>query len=156
MTATDLSLKSDVYIDAPPEAVWRVFSDPAAWPRWSRVCTEVTHVDPMLWEVGARLAYTLRLAWVPVSFDVMLVASEPPTRVMWRSIRWGVTGTRTHTFEREGQGTRVTDFEHFRHDSAPIAWFCPSFVINEMSRAWLADLKREVERRVAEGASLDH
>ena len=136
-----LDLVSTVAIPAEPERVWSVFADARRWPEWSRVIAAVT-IAPDRWAPGARLAFRLRIGGAVVPFDVTIQAAEPPRLVTWSSVRWTVTGTRTHTFEAIAQGTRATDHKRFEHAVAPLRWVYPQAVIRRMSETWLDDLAR--------------
>jgi uncharacterized protein YndB with AHSA1/START domain len=141
-----LELVSEVVVSAPPDRLWEVFADAAAWPRWSRVIASV-EVAPERWAVGARLAFRLRIGGAVVPFDVTVTRVEPPWLVRWSSVRWSVTGTRTHRFDPVEGGTRVADHKRFEHGLAPLRWVYPRAVIRRMSSTWLADLAAEVARR---------
>lgn len=146
MRLTHLERRATALAAAPPAVVWSTFVDVADWPRWSRVVASVEHV-PARWEPGARVAFTLAMAGTTVPFDVRVDAVDPPRRVTWSSVRWTVTGTRTHTFEPEGGGTRITDVKAFDHAFWPMALAYPRGVIDRMSRTWVAELAAEAERR---------
>jgi uncharacterized protein YndB with AHSA1/START domain len=136
-----LDLVSTVVVPAPPERVWTVFADARRWPEWSRVIAAVT-VAPERWEPGARLAFRLRIGGAVVPFDVTVTAADPPHLVTWTSVRWTVTGTRTHTFATTADGTRATDHKRFDHPVAPLRWVYPRAIIRRMSETWLDDLAR--------------
>jgi uncharacterized protein YndB with AHSA1/START domain len=139
MSARVLDVVSTITIPAPPERVWDVFADARRWPEWSRVI-EAVSVAPDRWEPGARLAFRLRIGGTVVPFDVSVTDADPPRLVRWASVRWTVTGTRTHTFEATAEGTLATDHKRFEHALAPLRWVYPSAVIRRMSQTWLADL----------------
>lgn len=140
MTLRDLDLVSTIDVPAPPDRVWGVFADAASWPSWSRVIADVS-VAPTRWEPGARLAFRLRIGGAVVPFDVRITEVDPPHLVTWTSVRWTVTGTRTHRLEATPEGTRVTDHKRFEHAVVPLAWIYPRAVIKRMSQTWLEDLR---------------
>ena len=142
MAPRPLVIETRQAIAAPPERVWAVFTDAAAWPTWSEVVQEVSAV-PERWEPGERLAFRLRFGAAKVGFDVRLDEVVPAERVVWSSVRWTVTGTRTHTFTATGEGTEVLDHKVFEHAFLPLRAFYPRGVIRRMSAAWLRDLAAE-------------
>ncbi|MBI4498573.1 MAG: SRPBCC domain-containing protein [Chloroflexi bacterium] len=140
-----LTLTEAVHINAPPDRVWAVFRDIRAWPEWNPVCLRVWNVSPTLWEVGSRFSFTLRMAGVPVSFQVTVIAADPPHRVAWSSRVLTITGTRTIAFTPEGAGTRATDTKEFSSPLLPLRLFYPRPIIHRMAQASLLALKRRVE-----------
>jgi hypothetical protein len=148
MRLRHLERRATAFAAVPPEVVWATFADVASWPRWSRVVASVEHA-PERWEPGARVAFTLAMAGARVPFDVHVEQVQEPRLVRWSSVRWTVTGTRTHTFEPEGAGTRITDRKDFDHPFWPMAVAYPRAVIDRMSRTWVAELAAEAERRGA-------
>ena len=64
-------------VDAPPEAVLDVLTDPGACARWAPVDFEVSDLDAERLEAGTRPRVSGRIAGVEVGFDVeVLTAAE--------------------------------------------------------------------------------
>lgn len=146
MAPLPLVLETHQAIAAPPARVWEVFVGAARWPEWSEVVVDVS-AAPARWEPGERLAFRLRFGAAVVGFDVRLLEVVPAERVVWSSVRWTVTGTRTHTFTATREGTEVVDQKSFEHVFVPLRLVYPRATIRRMSAAWLHDLAMEVERR---------
>ena len=147
MNLRTLRLKQETIIAASPEQVWAVFKDILSWPRWNSVCREVAVKEGKPWEPGFRFRMVLDMAGVPVPFEPNVIEADPPNRVVWRSTRLGITGTRTFTFELVDGMTQAADEKLFESRVMPVALVYPRPVIRRMSERWLSALAREVERR---------
>jgi hypothetical protein len=107
-------LSAHVDIDAPPERVWSVLTDLAAYPAWNPFITNAEGVVAP----GRRLTLTMQ----PVGGRAMtlrprLVEVDEPRQVRWRG-RLGLPGLmdaeHTFTLEPRGSGTRLIQQEDFR------------------------------------------
>lgn len=103
-----------VDIDAPPERVWRVLTDLAAFSTWNPFITRAKGVV----EPGRRLTLTMQ----PVGGRAMtlrprLIEVDAPRQLRWRGT-FGIPGLmdaeHTFTLEPRGVGTRVIQRESFR------------------------------------------
>ena len=63
-------------VEAPPDAVLDVLTDPTAAARWSPIDFEVADLDGRRLEAGSRARLEGRLAGVPVAFDVDVLAAD--------------------------------------------------------------------------------
>jgi uncharacterized protein YndB with AHSA1/START domain len=104
------SYDATALIEAPPEQVWPVLTDIAAWPGWD---SGVTNVDGRL-ALGEKLSITVE-ANPGRAFPVKVVTLSEPRRVVLRGVMpLGLfTGERTYTLEREGTATRFTMREQY-------------------------------------------
>jgi len=97
-------------IEAPPEQVWPVLTDIAAWTAWD---SGVTNVEGRL-ALGEKLSITVA-ANPGRAFPVKVVLLTEPDRIVFRGgMPLGLfTGERTYTLEREGTATRFTMREQY-------------------------------------------
>ena len=103
-------LTSHVVIDAPPEAVWAVLRDFAAYSEWNPFIVEAV-------EDGERLTLRMQPAGGrPVTLRPRVADCVADKRLQWRG-RLAIPGIldAEHTFELEahGNGTRLTQKERF-------------------------------------------
>ena len=63
-------------VEAPPEAVLDVLTDPGAVARWAPVDFEVSDLDAVRLETGSRPRVSGRLAGVEVGFDVEVLEAD--------------------------------------------------------------------------------
>jgi len=104
------SYQASSLIAAPPERVWPVLTDVAAWPQWD---SGVTRVDGRL-ALGEKLS--IRVAANPGrAFPVRVVELvAPELMVFCGGMPLGLfTGERTYTLEREGTSTRFVVREQY-------------------------------------------
>jgi uncharacterized protein YndB with AHSA1/START domain len=97
-------------IEAPPEQVWPVLTDIAAWAAWD---SGVTNVEGRL-TLGEKLSITVE-ANPGRAFPVKVVTLDEPDRIVFRGgMPLGLfTGERTYTLKREGTATRFTMREQY-------------------------------------------
>jgi hypothetical protein len=146
----ELVMDSTVTVGAGREEVWEVLTGAADWPRWCDVCVEVTRA-PATWAVGDSLNFRLRMAGVAVPFSVAVTECDRLSKLAWESTKYFVTATRTITLDDADGGTVVTDRKRFRSPVLPVRLIYPRWIVRAMTESWLADLKREAERRHSAG-----
>ncbi len=97
-------------IEAPPERVWAVLTDIAAWRGWD---SGVSNVDGRL-ALGEKLTITVA-ANPGRAFPVKVLTLSEPDRIVFRGgMPLGLfTGERTYTLQREGTVTRFTMREQY-------------------------------------------
>jgi hypothetical protein len=79
--------RTEVIVDAPAEAVWRVVADVTRTGEWSHECHQVTWLDgASAAATGARFRGRNRSGWLRWSRVCEIVALEPPRRIAWRTI----------------------------------------------------------------------
>ena len=143
-------VREEIFVHAPPQQVWRLFSDIEGWPQWNPICLKASMLKGQPWEVGSRLHFTIKPWWVALNVKATVVESDPPRQVTWLG-RWpGLYGQHTFTFEPEEAGTRVISSELF---GGPLQWatafVSPLGKVRELVVQWLAAIKAEAERREA-------
>lgn len=77
-------VEASVEIDAPPERVWEVVSDPRNLPRWDRRIGAVEDVPPEGLSRGATYTSVLRFMAVHATVHVEVLRWEPPARSVTR------------------------------------------------------------------------
>ncbi|MFF7678373.1 SRPBCC family protein [Actinacidiphila glaucinigra] len=116
--------RTEVVVDAPAEAVWRVVADVTRTSEWSHECHRAG------WLAGAASAApgarfrgynrSGRLRWSRVC---EIVEFEPPHRITWRTVATPLFPDSTDwTIALERSGTRTRVVQTYRMRSTP-AWF---------------------------------
>lgn len=144
MSLFDLDLISRATAPVGAIAVRSTFEDAVSWPQWCSPVHTVRHA-PTTWDVGAQLSFVLNTLG-RVSFDVQL-DEVTDTVISWSATKGPIRGTRTWTFESQGDHTLITDHKRFESSWVPIRLIYPRPIIRRMSERWLADLAREATRR---------
>jgi uncharacterized protein YndB with AHSA1/START domain len=128
-------------IAAPPEIVWAVISDIAAWPTWNPDVRSVTFDGPL--EPGSEFR------WKSGSSSLVsrLEAVDPPREIGWTGTTMGIRAIHVFRFEPAEGGTLARSEESW---SGGLAGLLKSFSRKRIQRAIdtaLASLKTESERR---------
>ena len=137
------SYEATSLIEAPPEQVWPVLTDIAAWPSWD---SGVTNVDGRL-ALGEKLSITVA-ANPGRAFPVKVVTLSEPDRIVFRGgMPLGLfTGERTYTLEREGAATCFTMREQY---TGPLAGMIFKSIpdLGPSFQQFADGLKRQAESR---------
>ena len=78
------TVEFDVVIDAPPEAVWAVISDPRRLPHWDKHIDHVHGVPPDGLRLGARYTSKMRFMAFRTTIDGEVLEWDPPHRATIR------------------------------------------------------------------------
>jgi uncharacterized protein YndB with AHSA1/START domain len=136
-----------IEIDAPPDAVWRVLADPAAYAEWAFGTKHVARADVDWPREGTQLEYELGIDPIAVGDRTTVIEARPPRVLVLRaeSKRLGAAKIRME-FEGNGGTTRVV------MDEAPIAGLMEAVHtrvsdadLTQRNRIALERLKRLVE-----------
>ena len=92
------TIEFDVVVDAPPEAVWEVISDPRRLPHWDRHIVRVDGVPDEGLREGIRYTTQLRFAAFRSTIDGQVLEWDPPRRSTIR-LRGLMDATVTSTVE---------------------------------------------------------
>jgi uncharacterized protein YndB with AHSA1/START domain len=71
-------VRASEIIEAPPESVWEVISDPRNLPRWNQHIKEVTGVPEDGLKPGSRYTTSLRIVGVPFDVHAKVLEIDPP------------------------------------------------------------------------------
>jgi hypothetical protein len=144
-----LELRTSVDIDAPPDRVWDVLTDLAAYPRWNPFIVAAS--GPV--EPGGRLRLRMQPVGArSVALRPLVLEATRGRRLRWRG-RLGVPGVldAEHDFtlaDRDG-GVRLTQRETFRGLLAPLVSRSLNRHTLPAFHAMNAALKARVERAAA-------
>jgi len=99
---------NSILVDAPPEAIWAVLSDPPQYGEWVVGSKDIRRWDPEWPEPGATFHHTFLIGPIPVRDTTSVLEADAPRRLKLRA-RARPTGI-AHIvleLEPEGDGTRV-------------------------------------------------
>lgn len=98
-----MTVEDTIYIEAPPDVVWRVTEAIERWPEWAPTVTSVVRVGQGPLGPGSS-------AWIkqPGQPEAQWVVTElePGTRFSWETRRRGMQMVAMHEISPEGAGTR--------------------------------------------------
>lgn len=114
------TIEHTIDIDAPPDAVWQVLTDVAAYVEWNPFMT----INPPPTAVGDRLTVVIRPGRRKMTFRPTVTTFEPGSQISWIGrflIRGLVDGAHTLAVERLPDGTtRFRQREDFRGVLVPL------------------------------------
>lgn len=141
-----------VEVDAPPERVWEVISDPRNLPHWDRHVVRVKDVPATGLREGARYATEMRFMAVRTKVHARVLEWEPPRRVAIR-LSGVLDATVTSTVEPlGGERSRLEHVVDYRFRGGPLGDLAARSLRlvggarYALRRGTLAQ-KREIERR---------
>jgi uncharacterized protein YndB with AHSA1/START domain len=100
-----VAVKKDVVINAPPEAVFTLVSDPARMPEWLSGLVEVRVL--LGTGAGQQFEWTYKMAGILLRGQSVVVEFVPNERGVNQSIG-GIPSTWTYTVEPHDEGTTLT------------------------------------------------
>ena len=140
------TVSATIEIDAPPEQVWAVLTDLAAYPQWNPIFPQASGQIV----VGGRL----RLAYRPTAGRAMTIrpkvlAAQPGAELRWAlSLPGIIGGEHSFTLTAAGDGTRLVQSETFRGLLVPL-----SGKVIAGAEGDYAALNQALKQRVEQGGS---
>lgn len=87
-----LSVKAEIGIAAPPEAVWRVMTDPLRESAWMRAVERAEFLGEPGYRAGARMRRSGRFMGKRMVWESEIAACEPPRRLAFRHVSGPLRG----------------------------------------------------------------
>jgi|SRR5579863_2846493 len=96
------SIRTEIWINSPPDRVWSVLTDTAAYPVWNPL---ITHLDGDLRE-GNTIRFTQGSGPDAMTFQPRILRARPATELVWKGSLWmpGIFDAERH-FQLGGQGS---------------------------------------------------
>lgn len=114
-------IDTGIFIAAPPERVWEVLTDFAAYPEWNPFIESITGRP----EPGERLTVRINAGGTRHIFKPVVLQASAPRRLRWLG-RLGLPGLfdGEHDFglKPEQGGTRLSHAESFQGFMVPLLW----------------------------------
>ncbi len=133
--------EGEIQIAAPPETVWEVIADIAAWPSWN------TDVKSMTLEGPVAPGSTFRWKSGSSSLVSTLKVVDPPREIAWTGVTMGIHAVHVFGFEPSDGGTRARSAESFRGLIPTVLRGYSRKILQRGIDRILALLKAEAERR---------
>ena len=148
-----LVVEESVEIAAPPEKVWKIFTEEQNWPNWNPVTKRASHLSGSRWRLGWQFELVLGNRPLP-SLKVRPIVLEVnvPLLVRWFGAAPGLSAMHWFLFEKTETGTRVTSYEEFTGMLTPLLRLFSGLIFRIVRRC-LQALKQECEKVAPSAAS---
>lgn len=104
---------TETYVNAPPEAVFEVLSDPESYAHWVVGATRTRKADPGFPKPGTKFHHTQGAFGIGLPDSTEVVASKPPRQLVLEArIRPFAVNKVEMRLRRRGRGTCVTMVEY--------------------------------------------
>ena len=129
----------EIDIRAPLDAVWRLHTDVAGWPRWNAAIAAARADGPF--------APGASFTWTSYGFTVTstIAAVAEGRRILWGGTAEGITGIHEWLFAETLRGVRVTTSESFSGRPVEADPARMQALLDASLVAWLAALKAAAE-----------
>ena len=134
-----LVTERNIFIEAPPEAVWKVHTDVETWAEWNRGIPRAEGAAPL--EVGKTFRW--KSGGVTIASTVLVMVVNK--RIGWSGIALGSRARHLWILTPEANGTRVTTQESMEGWLPSVMKLLMPKMLEKSLDAWLQDLKRKVE-----------
>ena len=106
-------IRDAVWIDAPIEIVWEVFSEIEHWGDWNPVCRECRFEAGEAITEGACISFELNPMLLPMRIAPVVTDCNPGRSVTWSGEKWGIRAEHTFNFEPADSQVRLESIETF-------------------------------------------
>jgi hypothetical protein len=134
--------RSELEIDAPPEAVWPVLTEFAQWPIWNADVKSMQFEGPV--EPGTRFRWRAG----PGTIVSVIARVEPPQLIAWTGKTFGIKAIHFWMLERRNGRTLVRTEESYDGVVARLFRGSLQKMLDSALERGLGYLKAEVEGRV--------
>lgn len=136
--------RNEVFISAPPEAVFELLSDPGTYSDWVVGSAEIHHSDREWPAPGTAFSHTVGKGPLRLSDHTRVLDAEPPVMLQLQAKARPLPSAKiSFWLQPEGAGTRVTMIE------APTSRLL-SLLSGPLGHAFVAVRNRETLRRLKE------
>jgi uncharacterized protein YndB with AHSA1/START domain len=142
-----LIARKQIFIEAPPQAVWKIQTDINNWSRWQPDVT-ASGLDSSL-TVGS--VFRWKSGRLSVTSTIQVIS--PSQEISWTGRALGAHAKHVWRLTPQDKGTLVTTEESMEGWSIRLMKFInPKFLDNSLD-TWLQSLKTQAEKETAKGSS---
>ena len=136
-------VRQELWIDAPPEQVWAIHTDPRTWPAWQ---TDIGTLQASAERLSPGVTFDWTTAGLSIHTTVYEV-NEDTHETLWGGPAPGITAVHHWRFLAEAGGTRVQTEESWDGEAvrADVAGMCRA--LDASLVAWLTKLKGHAEQK---------
>jgi hypothetical protein len=139
-------IEESIVIHAPIDKVWETFTDVSCWKNWTSVLENVPNSGNERLSARKKFTWCIRPFVFPVYFEPVVEEVVPHERVVWSAKKYGIAARHEFTFQKEGNGVRLTSREEF--SGPPLVFSAVLFSrwkLTELTRSFLRDIKQAAE-----------
>ena len=136
-----------IHIAADVQTVWDVLSDIEQWPRWNQAVRSMSVHGP----VAPGTAFDWKAG--PGTIKSRIAEVDPPGRIVWTGVTFGIRAVDAFTFEAAEGGTLVRQGESWEGLPARLFRSRMKRTLRASLRDGLLSLKAEAERRAGAAAT---
>ena len=103
----NLSVSAEIGVAAPPEAVWRVMSDPRREPGWMRAVERAEFLGEPRYRAGARMRRSGRFMGKRMAWESEIAECAPARRLVFRHVSGSIGGESRWEIEPAPGGATV-------------------------------------------------
>jgi hypothetical protein len=113
-------IKAEIEINAPLNAVWRIFSQMEDWDDWNTACRSCCMVsgDASL-SAGTCFTFVIRPLVFPLTVQPRIVSCDPGREIVWEGGKMGINATHTWRFREQDGKVKLLSVERFE---GPMVW----------------------------------
>ena len=142
-----MTIEEKIVIAAPPEVVWRIFSQLNQWNSWNPTCRQCCILKGTEISVGTCISFVIRPFLFPLKIKSRILSWRPQQEAVWEGGRFGIHAIHRWQFRPAGTGTELLSVETFR---GPLVWLAYLLGIHRrlhrLTRIFLESAKRASER----------
>ena len=137
----------EIHIAADAQTVWDVLSDVEHWPSWNKAVRSMS--------VHGRVAPGTAFDWKagPGTIKSRIAEVDPPGRIVWTGVTFGIRAVDAFTLEAADGGTLVRQSESWEGLPARLFRSRMERTLRSSLRDGLLSLKAEAERRAGAAAA---
>ena len=143
-----ITINQKIFINAPPEKVWKIFSDLNKWAKMNPVYRYAKHVSGIPWTKDSMFEFQSDYGFLKTKARPRILRINPPYFIEWIGTKPFIKGKHSFTFRKVKNGTEVINYEEFDGIGLPIVKLLnlkPK--VEDSFKEFNLGLKREAERK---------
>ena len=141
-------IKQKIFIHAPAEKVWKVFTNLEKWPKMNPIYKYAKHIKGYPWAKGSMFEFQSDYGFLKTKAKPIILKSNPPYFIEWIGTKPLIKGKHSFTFRKVRNGTEVINYEEFNGIGLLIINILKlKPKIEKSFKYFMQGLKREAERK---------
>ena len=143
-----IKIQARIFINAPPEKVWKVFSDLSKWAKMNPLYKNAKHIKGYPWAKGSKFEFKSDYGFLKTKARPIILRANPPHFIEWIGTKPLIKGKHSFTFRKANNGTEVINYEEFSGIGLPVINILKlKPKIEKSFKLFMQGLKREAERK---------